>query len=108
LQETDNYLYGHNETFAEPAEYILPVIRLPVAAAFGISEEEIWTYSYSQIQTLCDELVCENFEGYPSRYNFTDYEWEMIILANKPVLIDTFDYPSRKLMDTRLMRYPLA
>jgi hypothetical protein len=59
VQDADTYLYNHNETFTDPAEYILPVIRLPVAAAFGISEEEIWDYSYTQLQTLCDELVCE-------------------------------------------------
>jgi len=53
-------------------------------------------------------LVCEAFEGAPVRYNFTAFEWEMVVLLNKPVLIDTFTDYARKLMDTRLMRMPLS
>ena len=49
LIDTDNYLYSHNETFAKPAEVILPIVRMPVAAAFGISEEDAWGLSYTQI-----------------------------------------------------------
>jgi hypothetical protein len=49
LLDTDNYLYSHNETFAGPAEFILPVIRMPVAEAFGVSEEDAWNLSYTQI-----------------------------------------------------------
>lgn len=57
---------------------------------------------------MADELVCEKFEGAPSRYNFTEFEWQMVVLSNKPVLIKTFDDKARKLMDTRLMRFPLS
>jgi hypothetical protein len=31
----------------------------------------------------------------------------MVIYANKPILIETFDDVARKLMDTRLLRLPV-
>jgi len=57
---------------------------------------------------MSDELVCESFEGDPPRYDFSQHEWDTIILANKPVLIETFDFNTRKLLVTRLFRYPIA
>lgn len=68
---TYNYYTGREETFTEWRNLILPIIRDPVAAAYGIDPSVIDTLKFTEIQTMCDELVSEAFEGAPSRYDFT-------------------------------------
>lgn len=53
----------------------MPVIRIPVIDSFNLTEEETEDYGYIDYHHLTDELVCEEFEGDPERYDYTDEEW---------------------------------
>lgn len=54
----------------------------------------------------CDVLICEQFEGDPPRYNFTEEQWEYVTDAALYALTMRFTDYARQLMDTRLMQHP--
>jgi len=46
LQDCDNKRYADNNTFSDVADDILPVIRMPLSYAYGVSEEVAYSWTY--------------------------------------------------------------
>lgn len=104
----NSYHFPRNDTYANVSQYILPVVRDPMADAFNKSQEQRWNMSFNNFYDLGDVLLAENFEGDRRRYNFTDEEWYYIRLIQKYSLTVTFDEKSRNLYITKQFRRPIA
>jgi len=59
--------------------------------AFSLSAEQIADITFVKLQSYCDALVAELFQGDAKKYNFSDEVWSFVFLANKQVLIKVFD-----------------
>lgn len=56
----------------------MDTLRDPLAIAFNLTEQEKNDMTFKDLYYDCDVLICEQFEGDPPRYNFTEEQWEYV------------------------------
>lgn len=81
-------------------DYYRPLIYNQLAAAFEITPDQV---DFSIASTLQDILWSENFQGLPSRYNFTKEEFEIVKSIQFIALVELLGSTSRSIMVSRMV-----
>ena len=101
VNDIDSYYFPRNDTYSEASDYILPVVRDPIAVAYNISDDKKWTMSFIEYYALSDRLLAENMEGDPRRYNFNEEEWYMVRTIQLETLMLAFSLDSSQVYMTK-------
>ena len=107
LMEEDNYYWSDPTRWTYLDTFVLPIFKEGLMEAFNISAEQSADWFYSNYQQYTDELLCEIYQGDPTRYNFTDEQFAAIEYYNKFVLTRTYSKFGNKLIASRLLAKPI-
>lgn len=108
VQAADNYYYPRNDTYVNVSAFLMPVLRGPIKAAFGLTDDEAWAMSFPDIYSkYSDSALAEDFEGLPRRYSYTPEQWYDMRNAQKWGLSLGFPDDVKQIFGTKMFRFPL-
>jgi hypothetical protein len=81
VEDLSSTLWADPNTYASIQDPFFNILREPIAVAFSLSEEDKASMTFQDLYHYCDTLICENYDGVPSRYPFTEEEWFYVTAA---------------------------
>lgn len=108
IEDVESARINDDEVFA-PFDWMMDGAREPIQEMYNLTDEYMDSLNFHHFETLTDEAVAVDFEGWPEHSTyFSDEEWELTHEFQKVILTyrDTTD--ASKLEVSRLLRKPLA
>eukprot|EP00347_Sterkiella_histriomuscorum_P016497 403352955 len=102
-----SYRLTQNHTFADVNGFMLPLIRKPIAQAFGITEYASYHMTLADFNSYCDTLLAENMEGLTPRVRFNEEQWLGVRNTQKYYNSIPFDGKARDLWISKKFSKPI-